>query len=196
MLALNKAGALLWMSVASVILYGGVVFVASSHGLVVIAFSVCGAYLLLLLASYQINLKPALGLAIVRLGQELAPALTGCAALVAIDLALRTALVSLPAVVIATVAGATGLIVYALVLRWFFPQAYADLATLLTRLAPERLRAWPAAWIRRRRRATLPDPVVVGTPAPVPFPRSTTSRGWSEPAKSSPIQRWRARGLE
>ena len=161
MLALNKATALLWFTIASVVLYGGVVFLASRHGLVVIAFGVCGAYLLLLLGSYQVHLKPALGLSIARLLYELAPALAGCAALVIVDLGVRVALASYPLVVIAIAAGVAGMAAYGLVLYRFFPQAWADLASLVNRLVPRTKLtqlAGRTAVLSRRKKEVVPEP--------------------------------------
>lgn len=187
MLALNKAKALLWFTVASVVLYGGVVFLASRHGLVVVAFGVCGAYLVLLLASYQINLKPALGLSITRLFHELAPALAGCAALVGVDLGLRAALASYPLVVVAMVAGVAGMVTYGLVLYCFFRQAWSDLTSLVKRLVPQKLSRFLTRVPRQRRRAVPPD---AAAPHPVAanFADADRATGIGRPGPVQPTQ--------
>jgi O-antigen/teichoic acid export membrane protein len=166
MLALGRARPLLWFNVATTVLYGAAVFLASRHGLVVIAFTVCGVYLVILLSAYQFLLNRYLGLSITRLIRELGPALAGCVALVIVDLALLQGLVSLSDFGIVMIAGPAGLIAYALVIRGLFPRAWNDLGTLITRVFP------PIGRLRRgRSRDTAPGEPLPGEPLPAAVAR-------------------------
>jgi hypothetical protein len=136
MLAVGRARPLLWFNVATTVMYGFAVFLASRHGLVVIAFTVCGVYLVILLSAYQFLLNRYLGLSITRLIPELGPALVGCLALVIVDLALRQVLGAMPDIGIVMIAGGAGLIAYALVIRCLFPRAWKDFGALITRVFP------------------------------------------------------------
>jgi O-antigen/teichoic acid export membrane protein len=136
MLALGRPRALMYFNASLVLPYGAAIFFASRHGLIVIALTVSGFYLLILLGVYHFLLRPRLGLSITRLLPELGPALVGCAALVSVEIALRELLATMPNIVVAAVAGPAGVIVYALVVRRFFPRAWNDVVVLVTRVFP------------------------------------------------------------
>lgn len=134
MLAIGRPRPLLWFNILMVAIYGTAVYMASRHGLVVVAITVSGVYLLILLGVYHLLLRRHVGLSITRLLPELGPALTGCAGLVAVDLGLRTLLPGVPGVVVAAVAGSCGLAVYAGIIRVLFPRVWGDLVALVTQV--------------------------------------------------------------
>jgi hypothetical protein len=148
MLAIGRPRALLNFNVAMVIVYAGAILLASRHGLVVVAFTVAGVYLLILAGVYRFLLHRYIGISISRLVPELAPAVCGCLALLAVTVPLSHALSSsLPRLLTCAIAGGAGLAVYALVVKALFKTAWRDLMDLLIRVCP------PLARIGRSPRA-------------------------------------------
>lgn len=144
MLAIGRPKPLMYFNVAMVIGYGTAIFLASRHGLVVIAVAVSSAYVLILLGVYQLLLKRYVGLSIRRLLPELGPAVTGSAALVGVELAVRAALPGVPGIIVAVLAGAAGVLTYGLVVGLLFREAFNDVVSLVVRVAP------PAGRLLRR----------------------------------------------
>ena len=137
MLAIGRPRALLNFNIAMVTVYAGAILLASRHGLVAVAFTVAGVYLLILAGVYRFLLQRYIGISIWRLVPELAPAVCGCLALLAVTLPLSHALSSsLPRIVTCAVAGGAGLAAYALVVRGLFKAAWQDLSALLVRVCP------------------------------------------------------------
>jgi O-antigen/teichoic acid export membrane protein len=132
MLALGKPRALLSFNVARLAFYGGVVLLASRHGLVTVAVAVVAAYLVILLAAYRLLLQRYAGISVRRLAPELGPAIVGCLAMSAVTAPLMHVLNgNLPSLVQIALVGTAGLCVYALVLRIAFPSAWTDAQTLV-----------------------------------------------------------------
>ena len=119
------------------VVYGSAVLLASRHGLVVVAFTVAGVYLLILVGVYRLLLQRYVGISIWRLVPELGPAVLGCLALVATSVSLTHLLSPLPRVLTAGLAGSAGIAVYALVVRTLFRSAWNDLMTLVVRVFPQ-----------------------------------------------------------
>jgi O-antigen/teichoic acid export membrane protein len=137
MLAIGRPHALLNFNVAMVIVYAGAILLASRYGLVVVAFTVAGVYLLILAGVYRFLLHRYIGISIWRLVPELAPAVCGCLALLAVTVPLSHALsASLPRFLTCAIAGGAGLGVYALVVKALFKPAWRDLMELVVRVCP------------------------------------------------------------
>jgi len=130
MLAIGKPRQLLWFNIGRLFLYGGVVLLASRHGLMTVAVAVVGAYLVILLAAYALLLGPNVGISVRRLVPELAPAVVGCVALAVVSVGLTHVLGGLPRIVVIALVAPAGGLVYALTLRFAFPAAWADVRTL------------------------------------------------------------------
>jgi lipopolysaccharide exporter len=137
MQAVGRTRALMRFNVIMLLTYAGTIFLASTHGLVVVAIAVAAFYAAVLAAAYQFLLKPSIGLSISRLIPELGPAVIGCAALVAVCDPLRVILApQLPAPVTLSLIGVIGLVIYGSVLRVLFRQAWRDFADLVVRVVP------------------------------------------------------------
>ncbi len=137
MQAVGRTKALMRFNVMMLLTYAGTIFLASPHGLVVVAIAVAAFYAAVLAAAYHFLLGPAIGLSIRRLIPELGPAVIGCLALAAVCVPLRVILApQLPAVVTLSVIGVIGLGIYGLVLRVLFRHAWRDFASLVVRVVP------------------------------------------------------------
>ena len=112
MLAIGKPRRLLWFNIGRLILYGGVVFLASRHGLITVAMAVVGAYLVILLAAYALLLGPSVGISVRRLVPELAPAVCGCLALAAVSVPLTAAVDGLPRFLVIALVAPVGTLAY------------------------------------------------------------------------------------
>ena len=130
MLAIGRPRRLLLFNVARLGLYGGVVLLASTHGLLTVAVAVVGAYLVILVAAYALLLGPCIGISVKRLVPELAPAVSGCLALAAVAVPLTNLLDGIPRILLIGIVSAVGLSAYAVTLRLGFPAAWADARTL------------------------------------------------------------------
>jgi len=157
MLAVGRPDRLLRFNVIMVAAYAAVIAIAAKHGLNTVAISVVGAHVVILLAVYRFLLQREIGLPMSSLVRELGPALTGCAALLAVGFPLRELLQSVPAgdFITIVVTGTAGVVAYALVLYGLFSALWADLRMLAERVAP------PLARIGRR-----PRPVAAPAPSP------------------------------
>lgn len=156
MLAIGRPRPLLYFNIAMVAAYGGVVVLASSHGLVVVALAVVGVHLAVLGGVYHLLLRRYLDITIGRLIPELGPAAAGCVALLAVCVPLTQLLSgSFPSFLTLGLVGIAGLAVYAVVLRVAFPAACADLRLLVARVLP-------VDSIRRGRSRKLPTVKAVG----------------------------------
>lgn len=136
LLAIGRPRALMIFNGAMVVLYGAAIYLASTHGLYVIAFTVSGFYVIILLCVYHFLLRRYLGLSIGRLVPELGPAVVGSLALAATDVGLRLGLSALPGVLVALLAIPAGLIVYCAVVRTGFPRGWNDLIATIVKVGP------------------------------------------------------------
>lgn len=135
-LAAGHPRPLLVFNFAALAMYAATVFVAAPHGLTVVCVAVAGAYVVLLLASYQMLLKRCLGVPFARLWDHLAPATGASVVLLAFELPVAELLGRAGAPVPMTISATTiiGLAAYGLTLRGAFPAAWGD-ATMLVRQA-------------------------------------------------------------
>jgi lipopolysaccharide exporter len=151
MLALGRPRSLFHFNVVMLIVYAGGIMAASGHGLIVVSVTVVLLYLAILVGVYRFLLQKYVGISIRRLVPELGPAVVGSLALLAVTVPLAQVLgIACPRIVTAGIAGAAGLLSYALVLRAAFPSAWDDLVTLTVRVLP------PLERIKRARTATAP----------------------------------------
>jgi PST family polysaccharide transporter len=165
MLAVGKPRPLLYFNLGVLATYATGIFLASGHGLVVVAVTVVILYSLILLGAYRLLLQRYVGITVRRLIPELGPAVAGCLALAAITEPLRRVAESaLPRVVVIGGVGAIGLIVYAVVLRLAFPAAWTDVRLLAVRVAPQLPRLYERLLARTehlgsrtRRRGSRPE---------------------------------------
>jgi O-antigen/teichoic acid export membrane protein len=138
MLAIGRPRALFNFNVAMVIGYGAAVFIASRHGLVVVALSVTVAYIGILVGVYRFLLHRYLGITMWRLIPELGPAVLGCLALLAVEVPFSQLLEPvLPRILTIGIVGGAGLAIYSAVLRLAFPGAWEDVTTLVLRVFPQ-----------------------------------------------------------
>ncbi|MGI8713981.1 MAG: oligosaccharide flippase family protein [Solirubrobacteraceae bacterium] len=153
MLAIGRPRSLLLFNVGALITYATSITLASSYGLVAVSITASAVYLALVAAVYRFLLQRHLGISIWCIVPELGPALVGCLAMVSVVVPLSHLLESFcPAALTVAVSGATGLVVYALVLRSWFRPAWNDVSTLVVRVLP------PLGRVGRSRTATKPVP--------------------------------------
>jgi O-antigen/teichoic acid export membrane protein len=151
MLAIGRPRSLLLFNIGILIVYAVSITLASSYGLLVVSITASTVYVVILMAVYRLLLQRHIGIALRRVVPQFGPAVVSCLALAAVAVPLAAALGPLcPAVVTIAVAGAGGMTMYALVLRFCFRAAWNDLSLLVVRVAP------PLARIRRRRAVATP----------------------------------------
>jgi lipopolysaccharide exporter len=154
MLAAGRPRPLMIFNCCVLALYGLAVYATANRGLDTVAVAVVIVHVAMLAAVYLILFRRVLGMPIGRLVGDLAPAVLGSAAIVAVGLPLAAALRSLgtPAPLLVLVAGVVGLAVQALALRVFFRPVWADVSSLIRRVLPS----------RPRLESSGPDPTLVG----------------------------------
>jgi O-antigen/teichoic acid export membrane protein len=154
MLAAGRPRPLMVFNCCVLVVYGLAVLATASLGLATVAVAVVIVHVAMLAAVYLILFRRVLGIPIGRLVSDLAPAVLGSAAIVAIGLPLAVLLreldVAAPLVILGV--GCTGLLVQALTLRTFFPAVWNDVSSLIRRILPER----PALG------SSAPDPTLIG----------------------------------
>jgi lipopolysaccharide exporter len=148
LLAAGHPKALLRFNLAVLAGYAGAVWVSASGGIVAVSIAVVGVYLVQLVAVYAVLFRRVVKIPVGRMVGDLAPAVVGSVALLAVGFPLNEALVSAggPAFVTIGATAVTGLAVHAAILRAFFPAVWHDLAALTRRVLPQRLhpRRWQA----------------------------------------------------
>jgi len=138
MLAVGRPRTLLKFNLAVLATYATAVWIAVGHGLIAVSIAVVVVYMLVLLAAYRFLLGPQLGITVRRLIPGLGPAVTGCAALLAVCMPLRVLLEPLlPRILTIGIVGSVGLLVYAMVLRTAFRSTWNDLLTLVVKVVPQ-----------------------------------------------------------
>jgi lipopolysaccharide exporter len=148
LLAAGRPKALVRFNVCVLAVYAGAVWFTAPHGIVAVAIAVVGVYLAMLVAVYAVLFRRVVGIPVGRMVGDLAPAVVGSAAILAIGFPLAQILngVSAPAPVVVTLVGVTGLVAHATLLRTCFPAVWSDLSGFIRRLLPARLhpRRWRA----------------------------------------------------
>jgi lipopolysaccharide exporter len=143
LLAAGRPRELLWFNVVLLAVYAGAVFATVGQGIVAVAIAVVAVYVAQLVAVYAVLFRKVVGIPVSRMVSDLAPAVVGGLALLAVGFPLARVMreASLPPALIVTTVGAAGLLVHAAVLRGFFPAVWGDLTALARRVLPARL--WP-----------------------------------------------------
>ncbi|HEY4779772.1 MAG TPA: oligosaccharide flippase family protein [Solirubrobacterales bacterium] len=154
MLAAGRPRPLMVFNCCVLVVYGLAVLATASLGLATVAVAVVAVHVAMLAAVYLILFRRVLGFPIGRLVSDLAPAVLGSVAIVAVGLPLAGLLRELdvadPLIVLG--AGCTGLLVQALTLHTFFPAVWDDVSSLIRRILPSR----PALG------SSAPDPTLIG----------------------------------
>jgi O-antigen/teichoic acid export membrane protein len=152
LLAAGRPKELMRFNVGLLVGYGGVVWLTAPYGIVAVAIGVVGVHVGMLVVVYGILLRRVVGVPVDRMVGDLAPAVAGSVALLAVGFPLAALMESLgaPAPVIVAAVGLVGLTVHALVLRTLFGAVWRDLVSLALRVAPAR----PGA---RRRQPVVPS---------------------------------------
>jgi PST family polysaccharide transporter len=140
MLAAGRPRELMRFNLGVLVVYAGAVWVTAAHGIVAVAIAVVGVYVAQLVVVYGILFRRVIGIPVGRMVADLAPAVTGSAALLALGFPLCGALrgVGAPAPLIVAAVAAAGLSAHALALRTLFPAVWHDLTTLIRRVLPAR----------------------------------------------------------
>jgi O-antigen/teichoic acid export membrane protein len=148
LLAAGRPQALFRFNIAVLVVYAGAVWFTASHGIVAVAIAVVCVYLAMLGAVYGILFPRVVGIPVGRMISDLAPAVAGSAAILAIGFPLAGLLTraGAPAVIIIALVGIVGLVAHATMLRTCFPAVWTDLSGFIRRLVPARLhpRRWRA----------------------------------------------------
>jgi lipopolysaccharide exporter len=141
LLAAGRPRELFWFNVALLAVYAGAVFATVGQGIVAVAIAVVGVYVVQLIAVYAILFRKVVGIPVSRMIGDLAPAVVGGLALLAVCFPacalLREA--GMPPIVVVSAIGALGLLVHATVVRRFFPLVWQDLVALARRVLPSRM---------------------------------------------------------
>jgi O-antigen/teichoic acid export membrane protein len=148
LLAAGRPQALFRFNVCVLVVYAAAVWFTAPHGIVAVAIAVVGVYLAMLVAVYGILFRRVVGIPVSRMVGDLAPAVAGSAAVLAIGFPLVAILhrAAAPAFIIVALVGLAGLSAHAAMLRTCFPAVWSDLAGFIRRLVPARLhpRRWRA----------------------------------------------------
>ena len=114
LLAAGRPRPLMWFNVALLAVYAGVVMATAERGIVTVAVAVVAVYLAQLVVVYTVLFRRIVGIAVDRMVRDLAPAVVGSAALMAVCFPLTRALrdAAVPPVLILAAVGALGLLVH------------------------------------------------------------------------------------
>jgi hypothetical protein len=147
-LAAGRPRQLFWFSLAETILYGSTVWLASSHGLIVVCIAVSSFQIASLILSYIVLLHSTVGVSRTQLAHDIGPALVASVPLLVVAEILRHALSgALPVPAVAVVCAAAGGGVYIAALRVVSAAAWADVMLLAGPMLPR---------LPRRSRASRP----------------------------------------
>ena len=141
LLAAGKPRALLYFNVGLLLVYAGAVFATVERGIVAVSIAVVAVYVAQLVVVYAVLLRRVVGIRVGQMVGDLAPAVLGSLALLAVCFPLARFLrgVDAPAPVTLLAVGSIGLLVHCLVVRRLFPAVWHDLAALARRVLPSRL---------------------------------------------------------
>jgi lipopolysaccharide exporter len=140
LLAAGRPRTLAKFNIALFVTYAATVLATASLGLTAVCIAVACFQVVALVVCYRFVLGPVVGVTLRQLGRDLMPALTASVALLALALPLMELLAGAPALVALTLAGGTGAAAYLLVLKRFFPDAWADVRLVAGHLLPRRER--------------------------------------------------------
>ena len=140
LMAEGRARTLLGYGVAHFVVYVGAVLAVAHLGLAAVAIAGSVVHTIFLAVAYVVLLRGHVSSPLRVLWQDLAPATTACAALLAIaglvDLGL--AAVDAPAFVQIAGVGLAGALAYLIALRFWFPDSARDLGSAIRRILPSR----------------------------------------------------------
>jgi lipopolysaccharide exporter len=141
MLAAGRPRELFWFNVVLLAVYAGAVFATVGQGIVAVAVAVVAVYVAQLLAVYGILFRKVLGIPVNQMVGDLAPAVAGGLALLAVCFPLTHFMreADLPPFLIVATIGALGLLIHCAVVRMFFPLVWRDLSELTRRILPSRM---------------------------------------------------------
>jgi O-antigen/teichoic acid export membrane protein len=142
LMAAGRSRALLAYGVAHFGVYAGAVLAVASQGLGAVAAAASIVHTIFLVIAYQVLLRGSVLHALRELWIDVAPAMVGCSALVAVagPSAWALAVLDTPATLHLAGVGAAGAVAYLLALRAWFPASFADVVSALRRIVPDR--AW------------------------------------------------------
>jgi O-antigen/teichoic acid export membrane protein len=142
-LAAGAPRAIMRFNLVQLALYAGLVYVLAPAGLTAVCAGVAAFRVVMLIASYRLLMERVVGVTLGQLARDVAPAATGAAAMVAVELPLVALLSASGAAVPLTlaVAAACGGLAYAAVIRGLFAGAWSDLQLVASRLLPARARS-------------------------------------------------------
>jgi len=141
LMAAGRAKALLGYGVAHFVVYVGAVLAVAHLGIAAVAIAGSVVHGIFLLVAYEVLLRDEVESPLRVLWQDLAPALSACAALALAAVAAQRGLDALNAPVVPLIVGIclAGGAAYVLTLRSLHPDSARDLAAALRRLLPARL---------------------------------------------------------
>lgn len=136
MLGTGHPRELMQFNIGVLLVYGAAVWFAAPHGIVAVSVAVVGVYVLQLVAVYAVLFTRVVGIPVRRMITDLAPALLGGLALLAVGFPLAGVLVSagVPVPVLIAVVAVVGFAAYSTVLRVLFTPVWDDLWRLVRRV--------------------------------------------------------------
>jgi O-antigen/teichoic acid export membrane protein len=147
LLAAGKPRPLLYFNIALLLVYGSAVFATAERGIVAVAIAVVGVYVAQLVVVYAVLLRKVVGIRVSQMVGDLAPAVLGSLALMAVCFPLTRLLrgIEAPAPLLLVAVGSLGLLIHCLVVRGLFPAVWHDLVALARRVLPARMTPGRAA---------------------------------------------------
>jgi len=137
----GRPGSLMVFSVVETVLYGATVWIASSYGLVTVCTAVSLFQISSLLLAYTVLLPAAVEVPRTQIFKDLGPAVLASAVMFLVGVVLTHALGhDLPVVVLCALVGAAGGALYLITLRSLSAASWHDLAKIIQRLLPRRMR--------------------------------------------------------
>jgi len=135
-LAAGRPRALMMLSLAFFFVYGATIVLAAPHGLIAVSVAATAAHVVRTVAMHWLLLDRMLGIPLGDLRQELAPAVTGTLAILAVTAPIAYLLESAnaPAPVLVATVALIAAIVYLAVLRALFRGAWRDLSSIAQRI--------------------------------------------------------------
>ena len=141
LLAAGHPRELMRFNVVLLAVYAAAVIATASQGIVAVAIAVVGVYILQLIAVYAVLFRRIVGIPVGRMVGDLAPAVLGGAAVLAVGFPIAHLLEGAgtsPLLIVAAVS-AVGLLLHCAILRLCFPAVWHDLYSLVRRVLPSRL---------------------------------------------------------
>ncbi len=143
LLAAGRPRELMRFNVVLLTIYAATVIATASQGIVTVAIAVVGVYVLQLVAVYAVLFPRVVGIPVGRMVGDLAPAVIGGSAVLAVGFPLAHLLegAGAPALLIIAAVSVAGILLHCAILRLRFPAVWHDLSSLLRRVLPSRLSA-------------------------------------------------------